>query len=114
MVVGTVVSFVVALLVGGLGIHLGAAAVGKAEDYEHAIVTALLGALAWVLTGWIPLFGPIIALIAWIGVINWRYRGGWVDAAIIGFLAWLAATVVLWIVNSIFRLGIGAFGIPGV
>ena len=112
--VGSLVAFVVALLVGGLAIYVAAGLVVGVEDYSHAVVTALVGAIAWALTAWIPVFGPLIALAAWIWVINLRYPGGWVDAALVGFVAWLVALVVLFVLNAVFRLGVGAFGVPGV
>lgn len=111
--IGSVVAFVVALLVGGLAIYLGASAIVNVEDYSYAVVTALVGAIAWALTSWIPGIGLFVALLAWIWVINWRYPGGWVDAGLIGFVAWIAALVILIVLNSVLRLGIGAFGIPG-
>jgi hypothetical protein len=117
MVLGSIVAFVVALLVGGLAIYLSANAVIDVQDYSHAVVTAFIGAIAWGLTAWIPLFGPILALIVWVGVINWRYPGGWVDAAIIGVVAWLAALVLLFVLNlvlgPILGFSVGAFGVPG-
>ncbi|WP_137289220.1 hypothetical protein [Natronorubrum halophilum] len=112
-VIGSVVAFVVALLVGGLAIYLGASIIVDVGDYSHAVVTAFVGAIVWGLTAWIPLLGPIIALLAWIWVINWRYPGGWINAALIGIAAWGAAIVILFVLNTIFGLGVGAFGIPG-
>ncbi|MFC4542759.1 hypothetical protein ACFO5R_12585 [Halosolutus amylolyticus] len=112
-VVGSLVAFLVALLVGGAAIHISATVVADVDDYSHAIVTALVGAIAWALTSWIPLVGPIIALVAWIWVINWRYPGGWANAAAIGFVAWLSALAILFVLNSVLRFGVGAFGIPG-
>lgn len=111
--IGPLASFVVALLVGGVAIYVGARVVTGERAYSHAVVTALLGAIAWALTSWIPLLGPVIALIFWIGVIHWRYPGGWIDAAVIGGIAWVAALVLLYVLNRVFRLGVGAFGIPG-
>lgn len=112
--IGSLVAFVVALLVGGAAIYISANIVAGVDDYSHAVFTALVGAIAWALTAWIPLVGPVLALVAWIWVINWRYRGGWVDAAIIGVVAWLAALGILFVLNSVLGLGVGAFGIPGV
>jgi hypothetical protein len=112
--IGSIASFVVALLVGGLAIYLSARVVVDVDDYSHAVVTALLGALGWALTSWIPLVGSLIALVVWVGVINWRYPGGWVKAAIIGLGAWLSALIILFALNTIFGLGLGAFGVPGV
>ncbi|ELY45193.1 hypothetical protein [Natronorubrum sulfidifaciens] len=113
-IVGSLVAFLVALLVGGLAIYVGASVVVDVEDYSHALVTALVGAIAWALTAWIPLFGPLLALLAWIWVINRRYPGGWLTAALIGVMAWIAALVILFVLNAVFGLGVGAFGVPGV
>lgn len=112
--IGPIVTFVIALLVGGLAIYIAARVVVDEKDYSHAVITAFLGALGWMLTSWIPLIGPIIALVVWIAVINWRYPGGWVKAAIIGVIAWVSALVILLVLNSVFRLGIQALGVPGV
>jgi len=113
-IVGSLVAFLIALLVGGLAIYLSARFVIDVDDYSHAVVTAFLGAVGWALTSWIPLVGPVIALGVWVGVINWRYPGGWTKAAIIGLGAWVSALLILFVVNSVLGLGIGAFGVPGV
>lgn len=111
--IGSIVAFVVALLVGGLAIYISASIIADVQDYSHAVVTALLGAIGWAIFAWIPLVGSLLALVVWIGVINWRYPGGWKQAALIGVLAWLSALVILAIVNAVFGLGIGALGVPG-
>ncbi len=110
---GGLVSFVVALLVGGLAIYISARVVVDVDDYDHAVVTAIVGAVGWAVTSWIPLVGPLLALVVWVGVINWRYPGGWTKAAIVGVGAWLSALLLLLVVNSVLGLGIGAFGVPG-
>jgi hypothetical protein len=43
----SLVTFVVSLLVGGLGIYVGASVLADEDDYGHAVVTALVGALVW-------------------------------------------------------------------
>jgi hypothetical protein len=113
-IVGSVITFVVSLLVGGLAIYISARVIADVDDYSHAIITALIGAIAWALTAWIPLIGPIIALIVWIAVINWQYPGDWIKAALIGLVAWVSALVILFVLNAVLGLGIGAFGVPGV
>ncbi|WP_239639071.1 hypothetical protein [Halorubrum aidingense] len=112
--IGSVVAFAVALLIGGLAIYISARVIADTDDYSHAVITALVGAIAWALTAWIPLFGPVIALIVWIAVINWRYPGGWLQAVLIGLVAWISALVILFVLNGFLGLGIGAFGVPGV
>jgi len=111
--VGSIVAFVVALLVGGLAIYVSARVVADVDDYGRAVVTALLGAIGWAVVSWIPLIGSIIALVVWIGVLKWRYPGGWGTAAVMGVVAWVAALLILFVVNTIFGLGMGAFGVPG-
>ena len=113
-IIGSLVAFVIALLIGGLAIYSSALFVIDVDDYSRAVLTAFLGAIGWALTAWIPLIGPLIALVVWVGVINWRYPGGWTKAAIIGLGAWVSALLILFVVNSVLGLGIGAFGVPGV
>lgn len=112
--VGSAITFVVALLIGGLAIYVSARVIADVDDYGHAVVTALIGAVAWALTSWIPLIGPIIALVVWIAVINWRYPGGWFEAVLVGLVAWASALVILFVLNAVLGLGLGAFGVPGV
>jgi len=111
--VGSLIAFIVALLVGGLAIYISARVIADVDDYSHAVVTALVGAIAWALTAWIPLVGPVIARILWIAVINWRYPGCWVKAVLIGLVAWISALAILFVLNTVLGLGIGAFGVPG-
>jgi hypothetical protein len=110
--------FAISLLIGGAAIHIAARhAVYKGRPggltFEHAVVTALLGAVVWALLAWVPLVGSLLALVGWIGVIRWRYPGGWIKAGVTGAAAWAAAVVVL---AALELLGIGsisALGIPG-
>ncbi len=97
--IGSLVTFVVGLLVGGLAIFIAAGVVTGTRDYGHAVFTALFGALVWGLSAlflsWIPLIGDFIPLIAWIWLIKRRYGCSWLDGAIIGFIAWGSAILVL-------------------
>ncbi|MFA9516152.1 hypothetical protein ACERIT_02870 [Halopenitus sp. H-Gu1] len=111
-VVASIVAFLVSLLVGGLAIFIAASIVVDSRSYEHAVVTALIGAIVWAIAGaftGVPLVGELLPLLAWIGVIKWRYRASWIDAGIMGFLAWAAAILVLAVLPF---AGIDAFGVP--
>lgn len=115
--IDNMIVFVVSLLIGALGIYVGARVVADVDDYTYAIVTALIGAVVWVvvaaLVGWIPLLGPILALIAYVAVINYRYPGGWMRAIGIALIAWLASIVVLYVLAVLGLTTFGAAGVPG-
>ncbi|WP_254531862.1 hypothetical protein [Natrinema gelatinilyticum] len=114
----SVIVFVVSLLIGALGIWAGARVIVGRADYDHAIVTALIGAIVWAIVGffvgWIPLVGPLIALLAYIAVINWRYPGDWTAAAMIGLVAWVTVLIVLYVLAALGVTGFDAVGVPGV
>lgn len=114
---GGLLAFLASLLVGAAAIHVASLYVyrdtGQYLRLRYAVVTALLGALAWALVEWLPLIGTALALAAWVAVVRWRYEGGWTRAAVTGALAWATAVVVL---AALELLGIGAvsaFGVPG-
>lgn len=112
-VVDSIVVFVVSLLIGGLGIYVGARVIADVDDYGHAILTALLGAIAWAVVSWIPLIGAVLALIVYLAVVNFRYPGGWVNAILITLIAWIASAVVLYVLEFLGLVTFGAFGVPG-
>lgn len=113
----SLVVFLVSLLVGAIGIYAGARVVTAVEDYTYAIVTALIGAIVWGIVGffvgWIPLLGPILVLLAYVAVINYRYPGGWVDATLISLIAWIASLVVLYVLAFLGVTAFEAVGVPG-
>lgn len=111
--VDSIIVFVVSLLIGALGIYVGARVIADVDDYGHAIVTALIGAIAWAVVSWIPLVGFVLALIVYLAVINWRYPGGWVNAILITLIAWISAAVVLYVLSFLGLVSFGAFGVPG-
>jgi hypothetical protein len=116
-ILDSLIVFVVSLLIGGLGIYAGARAITGVEDYTYAIITALIGGLIWAVValfvGWIPLLGPLLALIAYVAVINFRYPGGWVNAIGISLIAWLASIIVMVILGYLGIASFEAFGVPG-
>jgi len=116
--VDSLLVFVVSLLIGGLGIYVGAKVVTDYEDYTYAFVTALIGAAVWVVValfiGWIPLLGPLLALLAYVTVINVRYPGGWINAIAISLIAWVASLLVLYVLGVLGVVAFDAIGVPGV
>ncbi|RQG91614.1 hypothetical protein EA462_06595 [Natrarchaeobius halalkaliphilus] len=116
--IDSLIVFGVSLLIGALGIYVGAKVIVDAEDYTYAIITALIGAIVWGLVGfffgWVPLLGPLLVFVAYLAVVNARYPGGWVDAAAITIVAWLSVLVVLYVLAFLGVTGFDAVGVPGV
>jgi steroid 5-alpha reductase family enzyme len=116
--IDSAIVFVVNLLIGALGIYVGARVLTNTDDYRYALVTALIGAVVWTLVafliGWIPLLGPIVALIAYVAVVNYRYPGGWLNAIGIALIAWVASLVVLALLATLEVTTFEAAGVPGV
>ena len=115
--VDAVIVLIVNLLIGTAAIYAGARLIIDAETaVGRAAVTALLGALAWALVsffvGFIPILGPLLTLLAWIGIINWQYPGGWGTAAGIGLVAWLVAVAALVVLGNLGIVGFEALGVP--
>jgi len=114
--IDTVLTAVISLLVGGVGVYVGANVIANETSYEHAVWTAGIAAIAWGVAGWlfagIPGLGPLLVLLVWVGVIKWRYPVGWVGAAGIGLVAWVTAAAVLWALAEGGVVDVGATGIP--
>ena len=107
--------FAASLLTGALGIYVGVCVVVDHDDYTYAIVTALIGAVVWVVVayfpGWIPFLGPLLAYVA---VITARYPGGWANAVVIPVIAWLASVIVLYVLAVFEVAAFESVGVPGV
>ncbi|RKD97376.1 hypothetical protein ATJ93_0362 [Halopiger aswanensis] len=116
--IDNLIVFGVSLLIGALGIYVGAKVIVDAADYTYAIITALIGAIIWgvvgLFLGWIPLLGPLLVFVAYLAVINARYPGGWVDAAAITLIAWVSVLVVLYVLAVLGVTAFDAVGVPGV
>jgi len=115
--VDNLVVFLVSLLVGALGIHLGALVVTGTNDYAYAVWTALIGAFIWAVVGFlfggVPGLGPALVLLAYIWVIKRRYPGGWLTAAGVALVAWLASFLLLSLLANVGYTAFDAFGVPG-
>ena len=118
--IDSILVFVVGLAIGGIGIYAAARILTGRKDFGYAVATGIIGAIVWSLMAffvgnlpWLSSFAPIVALIAWIAVIKSRYRGGWIAAGFIGFMAWIIVLLVLYLLASIGIIGFSAVGIPG-
>jgi hypothetical protein len=112
-----IISFIVSLIIGSIGIYAGVRLI--ADDsigFGSAVITSLLGVIVFTIFGFfafIPILGPILLLILWIGVINIRYPGGWGTAAGIGFVAWIVSIIIMYLLAVFLSIGnLSALGIP--
>lgn len=112
----SIIVFVVSLLIGALGIYVGARVIVDTADYTYAFITALFGALVWAVVGfffgWIPLLGPILVFLAYLTVINARYPGGWLRAILITLVAWISVLIVLTLLALAGITTVDAVGVP--
>lgn len=117
-IISAVFVFLISLLIGTAAIHLGAQVmIDRDTGFLRAAVTALIGAIVYTLVGfflgWIPFLGPLLMLIAWIGIINLQYPGGWGTAIGIGLIAWIVAILILFALNTLGIITPEALGVPG-
>lgn len=112
----SVLVFVVSLLIGGLGIHVGATVVAGGSEYGHAVVTAAIGALVWAVVSGLAggLLGAVLTLVAYLAVIKWRYGTGWLAAGGVALVAWIASLVVLSVLAEFGYIEFSALGVPNV
>ena len=119
MATGTTVALIDSIVVfnGALDIYIGARVIADREDCSCALITALIGAIIWVVVpfffGGIPLLGPLLALVAYVAVINYRYLGGCGSAIDIALVVWIAFLVVLYILGILGVTAFDAMGVPG-
>lgn len=113
MVVGSLIVFGVSLLIGGIGIYVGAKIVSDVEDYTYALVTAFIGGVLWgIIEFFVPFIGGLVAFIAYLWVINRRYPGGWIEALLITLIAWIAVAAVVVLLSLVGLGGFDAYGVP--
>lgn len=115
--IDTIIVFLVSLLIGAAAIYVGARIIVGESDFTYAIISALIASIVWSVVafffGWIPLLGPLLALIAYVGVINWRYPGGWIRAGGIALIAWVTSVVILYLLSMVGLIAPDAIGVVG-
>lgn len=120
-ILGSIVTFLISLLVGGLGIYVGARVLTDVDDFGRALKTALFAALGWAIVslifGWVPVLGAFVATVlgflVYLSIINWQYPGGFLKAAGIALVAWIAAAIVLTLLGFVLPPEVGAVGVAG-
>lgn len=105
--------FALGVLVGGFALFVSSRFLADVNGYDHAVLTAIIGALVWALLAPIPLLGSVIALVGWIAILKWRYPVGWLRAGAVGAAAWATAVVVVAALQLVGIDAVSAIGVPG-
>lgn len=102
------------LVVGGLALFVAGQLVhGEQSDVDHAFWTAVAGSLVWTALAWVPIAGPfLLAPLGWLGVIRYRYPGGWGHAVTVAVVAWGVAMGGLFVLQVLGLPAFDAVGIP--
>lgn len=112
----SLITFTVGLVVGTIGIHLGALLVLGHSSIATAASTAVGGAIVWFLVshflGWIPFLGIVLTFVTWLAFINGQYSGGLRTAAKIAGIAWVASISVDYFLKYIGIKRPDAVGVP--
>lgn len=115
--IDSVIVFLVSWIIGTIGIYIGANVITDGVDLSASAITALIGALVWgVVTSLFDFagIGSLLGLIAWILVINWRHRGGLINAVLIGLISWIAAIAIIYLLAMVGFSSPEALGIPNI
>lgn len=112
----SLVTFAVGLVVGTLGIHVGALLVLGQSSITMAASTAVGGAVIWFVAshffGWVPLLGIVLTFVTWLAFINGQYGGGLRTAAKIAGIAWAASITVDYLLKYVGIRKAHAVGVP--
>ena len=101
---GTIIGFVVSLLVSAVVIYFTTRAFGETEGFGTAVLAALIGAIiyaaAYSLLG-TGILVSIIAGIAWLIALGSLYKIGWVRATGIAVVIWVIVAIVDYILPTV-------------
>lgn len=112
----TLFGFVASLIVVSIATYASTAILTDESSWLHSLVTAVLTSAVWFgvtyLTGSaFAIAGPILAVVAYVAVVNWRYPGGWIRAGSIALVTWIATFVIIY---GLALVGISSFEALGV
>lgn len=100
---GTLIGFVISLLVSGAIIFFATKLLGEKEGYGTAVLTAFIGALIYAvaynfLSGF---WASVLGGLAWLIAIGTLYGVGWVASFLIAILIWAFAALVSYVLPTV-------------
>lgn len=115
-----VITFIASLIVGTIATYIATTLLLDESGIVHSLITAFIASIVWIgvtyltsgtSSALVPFVGPILALVAYIVVIDLRYPGTLVRATGISVLTWVVDFVILYILAI---LGVSSFALIGI
>ena len=98
-IIGTLLMFVLALIISAVVIFIITRLFGETEDIKTAIIAAFVGTAIYTIIYYIIGQGLIAAFIAgiiWLVALQKLYTIGWIKSLIIAVVVWIATSIVGW------------------
>ena len=98
--VGTVIMFIVALIISAVVIYIVTKIFGETEDIKTAFIAAFIGTAIYTIIYYVigqGLIAAFIAGIVWLVALQKLYTIGWVKSLIIAVVIWIATSIVGWV-----------------
>ena len=122
-IASVVPGFVLSFLVVTVGTYVSTTVLGEDADLGYSAVTAAVTSLVWFgvtyfvtgavgLAGYWVALGPLLAVVAYVVVIDLRYSGGIGRAAVISVGTWVANFLILYAAAHLGYSSFRAFGVP--
>jgi hypothetical protein len=103
-IVGTLLAFVIALIISTLIIYVIVTFFGEKEGISTALIAALIGTIAYtIIYYWLGqgLLAAFIAGIVWLLALQMLYSIGWIKSLVIAVVIWVVASIVGWILPTL-------------
>jgi hypothetical protein len=121
--VQSVVGFVLSFAVVTAATYVSTAALAGSPDLGYSAVTALLTSFVWFgvtylvsgvvgVSGYAVALGPVLAVLAYLLVVDFRYEGGVFRAAAISAGTWVATFLILYVAAQFGYGSLEAMGVP--
>ncbi len=101
---GTLLGFLISLVISAIIIFLAARILGEKEGFGTAVFAAFIGAIIFALVSYFLGVGWIAALVgglAWLIALGSLYKIGWMKAFVIAVVIWIIATLVSLVLPTI-------------
>jgi hypothetical protein len=103
-IVGTLLTFVIALIISMLIIYVIVTFFGEKESISTAILAAVIGTVIYTVIYSLlgqGLIAAFIAGIAWLLALQVLYKIGWIKSLVIAGVIWIVTSIVGWVLPTL-------------